>query len=56
MAPYFEAVLNYKEANTELNLNSLQHTNQINRNGHNPNKLTEVKKVKWDQTVMSHPI
>ena len=56
MAPYLTAVLNYKENNTEPDVNSFQHTNQINLYEHDPNKLTEVKIVKWDQTVMSHSI
>ena len=56
MAPYLKAVLNYKQANSKSELNSFQHTNQINLDEHDPNKLTEVKKVKWEQTVMSHSI
>lgn len=56
MAPYLKAVLNYKQANSKSELNSFQHTSQINLDEHNPNKLTEVKKVKWDQAVMSHSI
>ena len=56
MAPYLKAVLHYKQANSKSELNSFQHTSQINLDEHNPNKLTEVKKVKWDQAVMSHSI
>ena len=54
MAPYLKGVLTYKEVNSELDLNNFQHTNQINLDEHDPNKLKEVKKVKWDQAVMSH--
>ena len=56
MAPYLKAVLNYKEIYREPDSNSFRHTNQINLDEHDPNKLTEVKKVKWEQTVMSHSI
>ena len=44
MAPYLTAVLNYKETNTEPDVNRFEHTNQINLDEHDPNKLTKVKK------------
>ena len=56
MAPYLKALLNYKEVYSEPDSNSLRSTSQINLDEHDPNKLTEVKKVKWEQTVMSHSI
>ncbi len=56
MAPYLKAILNYKELNSGSDLNNFQHTNQINLDEHDPNELTEVKKVKWVQSVMSHSI
>lgn len=52
--PILKSNLNYKESNSEPDLNNFQHKNQINLDEHDINKLTEVKKVKWDQTVMSH--
>ena len=52
--PILKSNLNFKESNSEPDLNNFHHKNQINLNEHDINKLTEVKKVKWDQTVMSH--
>ncbi len=56
MAPYLKAVLNYKEDNREPDPNSFQHINKINPVEHDPHKLQEVRKVRWDQTVMSHSL
>lgn len=56
MAPYLKAILNYQKISSEPDLSSFQHTNQINIDEHDPNKLTDVKIVKWDQAVMSHSI
>ena len=56
MAPYLRAVLSFKKENDEPASHSYQHTSQIDPVEHDPKKLTEIKIVKWDQTVMSHAI
>ena len=56
MAPYLRAVLSFKKENGEPASNSYQYKNQIDPVEHDPKKLTEIRIVKWDQTVMSHAI
>ena len=56
MAPYLKAVLAYVEERSEPTPNSYPHLNKINPNEHDPNKLTEIKKVKWEQAAISHAL
>ena len=46
MAPYLKAVLAYVEERSEPAPNSFPNLNKIDPNEHDPNKLTEIKKVK----------
>lgn len=54
MAVYLKAVLAYAEERSESAPNSYPHVNKIDLNEHDPNKLTEIRKVKWEQTTISH--
>ena len=54
MAPYLKAVLAYAQERSESAPNSYSHVNKIDPNEHDPNKLIEIKKVKWEQTAISH--
>ena len=56
MAPYLKAVLAYAKERSEPTPNSYPHVNKIDPNEHDPNKLTEIRKVKWEQTTISHAL
>lgn len=56
MAPYLKAVLAYAEERNEPAPNSYSHANKIDPNEHDPNKLMEIKKVKWEKTAVSNAL
>ena len=56
MAPYLKAVLAYVEERNEPAPNSYPHVNKIDLNEHDPNKLKAIRKVKWEQTTISHAL
>ena len=56
MAPYLKAVLAYAEECNEPAPNSYPHVKKIDLNDHDPNKLTEIRKVQRQQAKISHAL
>ena len=56
MAPYLKAVLAYGEESNTPAPNSYPHVKKIDLNDHDPNKLTEIRKLQWEQTTISQAL
>lgn len=56
MAPYFESVFAYVEESSKAAPCICPHVDKLDANEHDPNKLTKIKKVKWEQTPIRHAL
>lgn len=56
MAPNLKPVLAYEEERSVPEPNSYSQVNKIDPCEYDPNKLTEIKKVKLEQATISHAL